>query len=372
LKILISAGEASGDNYGALLARAVKKKDRKAQITGFGGPVMSGAGVDVKIELTRFALVGFAEVAKKIFSIINVYNKAVDIIKSEKPDVLVVIDYPGFHLKLIKDARKIGVKKIIYYITPQVWVWKYKRIFKIKKYADFCVVAYPFEEKIFTKEVIKARYFGHPLKEMIPKPGKIKKSKNKVYNVGVFPGSRENEVKKFMDPILEACVLTAQKVKRVKFTVYLAEGTNRDFIMRKTAVLKNIAFEFKSGRDYASRSGLDAAIAKSGTTTLELAMMGVPMAVVYSVSPLTFMLAKPMLKSKFAALPNIIAEREIVKEFIQDGFKPALVADEIIKILTRPGYKKAVKDSLKKTVGSLETADNPSEKAASVVLGGAK
>lgn len=372
MKILISAGEASGDNYGALLARAIKKKDRPAEIIGFGGPVMAGAGVDVKIELTRFALVGFAEVAKKILSIIAVYNKAVEVIKSEKPDVLVVIDYPGFHLKLIKDAKKLGVKRIIYYITPQVWVWKYKRIFKIKKYTDFCVVAYPFEEKIFRKEGIKASYFGHPLKEMLPKAGKIKKSGGKVFKVGVFPGSRENEVKKFMDPILETCALIARKIKNVRFIIYLAEGTNRNFIREKAASLKNITFEFKSGRDYASRAALDAAVAKSGTTTLELAMTGVPMAVVYRVSPVTFMLAKPMLKAKFAALPNIIAGKEIVKEFIQDGFKPALVADEIIKILTQPRYTKSIKDSLKKTVGSLETNNNPSEKTAAVVLGGIK
>ncbi|PKL91561.1 MAG: lipid-A-disaccharide synthase [Candidatus Goldiibacteriota bacterium HGW-Goldbacteria-1] len=369
MKILISAGEASGDNYGALLARALKKKNRGANIIGFGGRAMAASGVDVKIELTKFALVGFIEVVKKLKSIIGVYNRALEIIKLEKPDALVVIDYPGFHLKLIKDARALGVKKIVYYITPQVWVWKYKRIFKIKKYTDLCVVVYPFEEKIFAKEGINVRYFGHPLKEMIPAVKKTKNKSGKVYNVGIFPGSRENEIKQFIGPILEACSLTEQKVKRVKFTVFLASEADREFIQGRLSGYKGLVIEYKDGKDYAARAALDAAIAKSGTTTLELAMMGIPMAVVYRVNSLTFMMIKPMLTAKYAALPNIIAEKELVREFLQHNFKPEPVAEEIIRIITDKKYSVSIKASLKKAVGSLDTNHKPSNKTAAAILG---
>lgn len=369
MKILISAGEASGDNYGALLARALKKKKRGVNIIGFGGRAMAASGVDVKIELTKFALVGFIEVVKKIGSIIGVYNRALEIIKSEKPDALVVIDYPGFHLKLIKDARALGVKKIVYYITPQVWVWKYKRIFKIKKYTDLCVVVYPFEEKIFAKEGINVRYFGHPLKEMIPAVKKSVKKQAKQLNIGVFPGSRENEIRHFIGDILEACALTASKVKNVKFTFFLASEADMDFIKTRLSAYAGLKFEFKEGKDYAARASLDAAIAKSGTTTLELAMMGVPMAVVYRVNSLTFMMIKPMLTAKYAALPNIIAEKELVREFLQHNFKPAPVADEIIKIITDKKYSLKIKASLKKAVGSLDTSHNPSGQTAAAILG---
>ncbi len=339
--VLISAGEASGDIYGAELTRELKKSGHR--VIAFGGPEMAKAGAEVMIELTKFAVVGFVEVMAKLPGILASFNAAKKIIMNQKPDILVVIDYPGFNLKLIKEARKLGVKRTIYFITPQVWAWKYKRIFKIKKYCDLVINVLPFEKKIFEDAGIKARYFGHPLTFILDKiTEKNKEIKQRENLVGIFPGSRESEIKIFFQDVLDSCDELNSLVPNVKFLVFRAQGVSREFLEKSFSKYPKFKYEITEGGDYASRKRLAAAIAKSGTTTLELALLGVPQAVVYKVNKISFLIAGLMINRKFLkyiSLPNIIMGREIVREFIQNKMHPGAIALETARLLKDFEYR---------------------------------
>jgi lipid-A-disaccharide synthase len=368
-KILISAGEASGDFYGAALTKEILKTPG-ASVIAFGGPMMKDAGAEIKIELTKYALTGFSEIAGRFLEVAGVFLNAVRILKKERPDVLVVIDYPGFNMRLIKEARKAGIKKIVYYITPQVWVWKYKRIFAIKKYTDLCIVVLPFEKGIFEKVGANVRYYGHPMAEFInslpasPQGGSAK-------TVGVFPGSRENEIRRFFDDILEACMIIKEKNKDAKFVLFRSGEIDMNLINEKISKFKGLEFEFRNSGDYAARKGLTAAIAKSGTTTLELGLLGIPMAVVYRVSRLSYMIMLRLIKNsfvKYISLPNIILGKEAVKEFVQNDFNPEALAKEIGRLLNDREYAGMVRVSLSELNGFLAAGGGTSAKIAQAVM----
>jgi lipid-A-disaccharide synthase len=368
-KILISAGEASGDFYGAALTKEILKTSG-VSVMAFGGPMMKEAGAEIKIELTKYALTGFSEIAGRFLEVAGVYLNAVKILKKEKPDVLVVIDYPGFNMRLIKDAKKAGIKKIVYYITPQVWVWKYKRIFTIKKYTDLCIVVLPFEKGIFEKVGANVRYYGHPMAEFInslPASANVSQAKT----VGVFPGSRENEIRRFFDDILKACMLIKEKNGDVKFVLFKSGEIDMGLINEKISKFKGLEFEFRNGGDYAARKDLSAAIAKSGTTTLELGLLGIPMAVVYRVSRLSYLIMLRLIKNsfvKYVSLPNIILGKEAVREFVQDNFKPEVLAEEVCRLLNDAEYASEVRASLSELNGFLAAGGGTSARIAQAVM----
>jgi lipid-A-disaccharide synthase len=347
-KILISAGEASGDFYGAKLALEIlRQKKKNITIIGFGGPKMIGAGIDVKLNPVEHAAIGFWEVIKDIFTHIGLYLKAVDILKEEKPDVLIVIDSPAFHMPLIKQAKKIGVKKVIYYSTPQVWVWKPQRINELKKYTDLCVVVLPFEEKLLKDAGINARYFGHPMAPYLTpaKPSAGEKI------VGIFPGSRVNEIKSFTEDILKACALVKLSLKNVKFVLFKADTIKDELISPYLEKYQGLKIKVAQGADLKMKSSLSAAIAKSGTVTLELAIMGIPMAIVYRVSGLSYLMMKNIIKLKYVGLPNILLDKPAVKEFLQHDFKPDKVGHEITAILKDKKYSAGIIRDLDKLRG---------------------
>jgi len=328
-KILISAGEESGDLYASFLAKEIRKQKRDIKIIGFGGRHLREAGADIKINLLKIAVIGFWEVVLNLFSIISVMNRSIKVIKQEKPDAMVVIDFPGFHLWLIKKAKQLGLKKIIYWITPQVWAWKYDRIKTIKKYCDLCIVAFPFEEKIFKKEGIPVKYFGHPITEII----NFKKCHKRGKNIGIFPGSRENEIRSFLPDILKASALIKENMPDAKFLLFKSKTVDCKVIKKYIEEHKNLKIEIINGDDFKARRSLSAAIVKSGTVTLENALLGIPMVVVYKLSFISYLITRMLITVKFISLPNIITSRKIVPELIQHNFTPAKVYERLSEIL---------------------------------------
>lgn len=334
IKVLISAGEASGDFYGAELAKQIKKLDGKARITGFGGPKMRAAGVDVRLDPVEHAVMGYWEVLKTLPLHLSLFFRAKKIIKTEMPDVLVVIDSPSFHMPIIREARRMGVKKVVYFSAPQVWIWKYRRIFEIKKYVDLVIAVLPFEKKYYQERGIRAEYFGHPSAPFIPAPTAGKGGRT----IGIFPGSRKNEIKYFFDDVLEACEIIKASEKTAKFIIFRADTIGESLLKKHLEKHPALKPRIVKGWDIKERASLSAAIAKSGTITLELALLGVPEAVVYRLSGITYFIMKSLSKKGFVSLPNIILKKEAVKEFIQDGLVPENVAAEVLKILSDKKY----------------------------------
>ena len=331
-KILISAGEPSGDMFAAGLADAVRRTMTDVSITAFGGPRLAAAGAEVRIPLVKYAVIGFAAVLSKLPGIMAAFFKAEKIIKTEKPDMLIVTDYPGFHLKLIRSAKKLGVKKIVYFITPQVWLWGKERIKTIRECCDFVINIFPFEKEIFEKAGVTAHYFGHPLAHMLKG---IEAGKARPREVGVFPGSRKNEIRDFMGEITKACAAIKKSSPDVRFRAFAADSVRPAEI---TAPFKKagLEIEISPGSDFAKRKALSAAIVKSGTAALEMALLKVPFTAVYRLKGIDYMIIRAKARGsdvRYAVLPNIIAGREIIRELIQEKFTAENVGSEISTLL---------------------------------------
>ncbi|HDT14632.1 MAG TPA: lipid-A-disaccharide synthase [Firmicutes bacterium] len=351
-KIMISAGEASGDIYGAELAREFRKiyKD-DVLLAGFGGRLMKDAGVDIRLELTRFAVVGFAQAAVKMPGIVSAFNEAKKQISSFKPDILVVIDYPGFHLKLIETAKKLGAKKVVYYITPQVWAWKYGRIKKIKKYADLAIPVLPFEKEIFEKEGINCGYFGHPLASFMKKQqAGNREADPENIKIGIFPGSRRSEVEAFLPVMLDAAALVKKNKPESSFFIFRSEEVGPEvfeMLIKKSSIPDAAVI---TGPAYGERQTMNAVMAKSGTTTLELALAGVPQVIAYKVSAVSYGIIKLFAKIsglKYIGLPNLILDRPLVKELIQADFTAENMSRGILRLLDDEDAVKNMKEGYK-------------------------
>lgn len=366
-KIFISAGEASGDMYAAQLVRALSEKLPGVSFTAFGGAELAAAGAKIEIPLVRYAVIGFTAVISKLPGILAAYFRAKQLIKKEKPDMLIVTDYPGFHMKLIKAAKKLGVKKIVYFITPQVWLWGRERIEIIKKYCDFVINILPFEKEIFENSGVKAFYFGHPLAYMLKN---IAAEKNGVTEIGVFPGSRKSEIRDFMNDITKACVLIKKENPAVSFRAFAANTVNAEEI-KKPFAKAGLKIEISKGGDYAKRKGLAAAIVKSGTAALETALLKVPFAAVYRMRGIDYMIIKSKAKNtkvRYATLPNIISDREIISELIQKGFTPENTASEINSLLKGGERVRKMAADFDALEAALLPAGNPFEAAAKKIV----
>lgn len=367
-KILISAGEASGDIHAAGLVKALAAREKGLKFTALGGPELKAAGANVRIELVRYAVIGFAAVISKLPGIIASYRSALKIIREEKPDMFVAVDYPGFNLKLMEAAKKAGVRKTGYFITPQVWLWGGKRIETMKKCCDFVINILPFEKRIFEEAGIKAFYFGHPLAHVLRG---VKAEKKHPPEVGIFPGSRKSEIRDFMTEISKACVIIKEKNPEVVFRVFRAPAVRKEDIesvLRK----KGVEAVFSEGSDLEARKGLSAAIVKSGTVTLETALLKVPFAAVYRLKGIDYMIIKNKArgtKVRYVTLPNIIAGKEVVREMIQEKFTAENTAEEINSLLKGGERVEKMKEEFDGIETALMPVGNPYELAAEAVIG---
>ncbi|MCD6413443.1 MAG: lipid-A-disaccharide synthase [Elusimicrobia bacterium] len=318
--LFISAGDFSGDILAGRLAETFIKNGW--EVFGLGGEKLRESGAELTEEITRRSTIGFLEAAKNIFYFRKVLSKTRRKIKKRKPQAAVVIDFWGFHSFLIKILKTENIP-VYYYVSPQVWASREGRVKKIRKFTDRVFVIFPFEKKFYEARGIEATYTGHPLAGIIPLPD---------YNpdsnlIGILPGSRRQEIKHLLPLMIETARGLGGKHKFVCFKPEWAE--------RK--LYGKIPQEWKLAEDenYELRKRLKFAISCSGTATLENAMLGIPMAILYKTSPGTFEIAKRIVKTKFIGMPNILAGYEVVPEFIQKEIVPEKITSTIEEMLDR-------------------------------------
>ena len=362
-KILIVAGEASGDLHGANLVRSTHQLNPNIQFVGIGSKHMQDAGVQLLFNADKIAVVGFFEVLRHWTDI----RKAFYIIKSQlfhnKFNLLILIDYPGFNLRLAKLAKKAGVK-VLYYISPQVWAWHKSRIKIIKKYVDLMAVVFPFEVPFYQKVGIKAELVGHTLINT------VKTSMDKInfcqqYQLdptnlilGLVPGSRKTEIKRLL-PLMLKCATSLKKIyPNLQFVLPLAHTLSFNDI---AFYPNNIDLDIKiiSNSTYNALKVCDATIATSGTVTLEIALLGVPMVIVYKINPITYFIGRKLVQLDTFGICNILAGKKIVKEFIQDQATVKNICDEIQTIIENVNYRNTMIEELNKINLQLQ---NPSAK----------
>lgn len=337
-RIMIVAGEASGDLHGAYLVRAMKEMDPSLSFYGVGGEKMSREGVRLLADSSDLAVMGLVEVFSRLKFILGVMNKLKRSLETERPDLVVLIDYPGFNLSLAKAAKKKGVK-VFYYISPKVWAWRKGRIKTIRRVVDRMALIFPFEEEIFRDAGVRATFVGHPLLDEIEIAGTADEIRcdlglaEEKRTVALLPGSRESEVRALLPGMVGAAkILTARFGSGIQFVLPMAYTLSPEWI-EGIAVSSGVPIRLVAGRTHEVLSAADAAIVASGTATLETALLVKPMVIVYKVSPLTFFLGKRVVRVKHIGLANIVAGRTVVPELIQQDFTAERVADEVTRIL---------------------------------------
>lgn len=330
----VIAGEASGDLHGSNLIKEIKKLDNIADFRCWGGDLMERAGAHLVKHYRDLAFMGFIEVVKNIRTIYKNLSFCKKDILAYKPDAIILIDYPGFNLRIAEWAKKKGIP-VIYYISPQVWAWKESRVKSIKKNVDKMLVILPFEKAFYKKWNFDVEYVGHPLADVVDNaendtdaiPDASFSPLNDKNIIALLPGSRAQEVAKKLPVMLEA----SKFFPEYKFIVAKASSLDDSFYEQYISGYKNVrSIRHKT---YSLLLNSKAALVTSGTATLETALFGVPQVVCYKGSNISYQIAKRLIKVKYISLVNLIMDKEIVKELIQDEMNVENIKIQLNKIL---------------------------------------
>lgn len=362
MKYYIIAGEASGDLHGSRLVQAIKQQDNAADIRAWGGDLMQAAGADIVKHMRDLAFMGFVEVLTHLRTILNNIDWCKKDIASFKPDVLVLVDYPGFNLRIAKWAKASGIR-VAYYIAPQVWAWKENRVPDMKKSIDKMLVILPFEKKYFhDKWNWDVDYVGHPLVEAVKhfKP-KLEALSSKPV-IALLPGSRKQEIKTKLPIMLQA----ASGFTNYQVVVAKAPAIDDGFYQQMlqdfpdAVSVKHLTYELLSQAK--------AALVTSGTATLETALFGVPQAVCYKANPISYQIAKRLIKIKYISLVNLIMDRLIVREFIQHDMNAGNLQKELHRLLHSEDYAGEMKRNYTALTNLLAADGQASQRAATAII----
>ncbi len=369
--LVIVAGEASGDLHASHLVEAIKRLDPSITFSGLGGPKMKAGGVDLYQDLTKMAVVGFWEVLKHYKDIKRAFRLILEKIDAKGADAVILVDYPGFNLRLARELKKRNIK-VIYYISPQVWAWKEKRVYFIKENVDKMLVLFQFEKDFYAHFGVDVLFVGHPLVDTVhvhtPKEALLERkglSKDKL-TIGILPGSREREIETLLPIMLETAKILSQEFPQVQFLVIKAPTIAQSSIekyLQKTSLTCRIV----EGNIYDGINASDLCMVASGTATLETAILQKPMVVVYKTSLLTWILAKLFVRIENIGLVNVVAGERIVPECIQFQATGQGIAKELRTIITDELKIADIKASLKVVKESLGTG-GASQRAAKEIL----
>lgn len=346
-RVMIIAGEASGDLHGSGVVRELKRLDPSMEIFGVGGDKMAQAGAELIYHVREVAVMGFWEVMKHLPVLRSMNRTLEQLLKFRRPDVVVLIDYPGFNLRFAPIAKRYGIK-IVYYISPQVWAWHAGRVRKMRGVVDKMLVIFPFEVDIYQKEGIDAEFVGHPLVEVLESK-MDKASFSKRFSVdrekkilALFPGSRQQEITQLFEEMLDSARLIAREIDMV-IAIGVAPTIDEQYFDR---IYDLDGIHLIKGATYELMHHADFALVKSGTSTLETAWFGTPMFVLYKTSWLTYLIGRLLVRTKQIGLVNIVAGKKIVPEFVQHRAKASTIAREAIKLLRDPSRLNTMREAL--------------------------
>lgn len=367
----IVAGEASGDLHAAHLVDELKKLDPSLTFSGVGGAHLAASGVKLYKDISNLAVVGFIEVLKHYPEIRSVFNLILQKIAETQPAAVILVDYPGFNLRLARVLKKRNVK-VIYYISPQVWAWKASRVEQIKRDVTKMLVLFPFEKDFYASRGLNVDFIGHPLTELLKlsldknaffKRHSIKQEK---FTIGLLPGSRQNEVRHLLPVMLKAADLLHKEFPSIQIIILRAQTIERSLLEKfcKPATCRPKIIEEQT---YQGINASNVCIVASGTATLETAIFGKPMVIVYKTSLFTWLLAKLLIKIPYIGLVNVVAGKKIVPECIQFGATGKNVANELRAIIKDEIKIAQIKADLF-NVRSALGAPGASQRAAEIIL----
>jgi lipid-A-disaccharide synthase len=348
---MIIAGEASGDLHAGKLIRTTKQKDPDIHFYGIGGDNMRAAGAEILIDSREMAVVGLIEIWEHRKVIFGALKQMRDSISKNPPDLLILVDYPEFNLRLAKHAKKHGVK-VLFYISPQIWAWRQYRVKKIKRLVDMMAVVFRFEEAFYLNHDVPVEFVGHPLVKEV----KTSKDKAELLNdfglvagkpvIGLLPGSRRSEIKRLIRIILESARLTKQQLEQAQFILPLADTLDESEITPELEQYPELNIKVVKNRAYDVIASCDVVLTVSGTVTLEIALLKTPMVIINKVAWLTYLIVKRMLKIKHIGLCNIVANKRIAPELLQHEANPAKISALLVDLVNKPAQREAMRNEL--------------------------
>ncbi len=374
MRLLISAGEASGEMYGAQLIEALRRRVPDLECFGVGGERMQAAGCDLVVQSKELAVVGITEILPRLPKIYGEFRKLVRAMDERKPQAAVLIDSPAFHFKVARELHRRGIP-VIYYVAPQLWAWRSGRVRLVRRYFKKVLVIFPFEEQWYRERGVDAEYVGHPLADVArPSESAEEFVEEQGYEpdkpiIALLPGSRHKEIRMNLPAMLRTAELLGCDYQ---FVLPIAPGIDPswlDLLVQKLNPSYN--FILFTTTDTRALAHARAAVVASGTATVEAAMMGTPMVVVYRVSPLTWTLGRPLVHVKNFAMVNLIAGEQVVPELIQADFTPENVAAKLREILPDGPVREKMERDLAQVRARLRSSDDPrsaAERAADAVL----
>lgn len=370
-KIMLSAGEVSGDMHGANLARALKEIAPNAHMFGFGGPQMESAGVELVKNMLDYSVMGFWEVLLNLRRMFQLKHELVQAMKAKKPDVLVLIDYPDFNWRLAAEAKKLNIP-VFSYIPPSAWAWRKGRAKKAAAIADKIAAIFPFETKVYEEAGANISFVGNPLLDNVKPSMPLMEAKQffgmrpEHDNILLLPGSRKQEIDRMLEPMLQAARLLSRRHPQARFYLPVAPGLSEAAIQQRVND-SGVMVKLCSEKTYDLMSCCDFAIAVSGTVTLEAALLGLPSIVLYKMSPLTYQIARLFVHVEFFSLPNILAGRKILPELLQDEVNAEKIAAEAEHLFKGTDSAIAVKAELK-NIKSMLGSPGVAERTAKLIL----
>jgi len=347
---MIIAGEASGDLHGSKLVLAMREKNRNLFFCGIGGKALKDAGVRIIVDASQLSVVGLTEVFSKMPSLFRGMAVSKKLLNSLKPDLLIIIDFPDFNLNVAAAAKKIGIP-VLYYISPQLWAWRPGRVNKIRNLVDHVAVILPFEEDFYKRHQVRVSFVGHPLLDTHPASEESLTAPNTgdILAIGLLPGSRDREIARLLPVMLQSARILLKRDNSIKFIISAALSVKRKFV-------EAIVEEHKGKHDFELVSEpvenvlkrCRLAVVASGTATLEAAIYGIPMIIIYKMSPVTYWLGRMLVRSRvrYFGLVNLIAGREISPELLQGEASSKKIADMAFEMLNDASRLEKTKNEL--------------------------
>ena len=371
---LLSAGEASGDLYGAALAEAIRDREPEATFVGMGGDRMCEAGVELLIDIASSSVMGLTEVVRQVPEFLRKRRRLREWIARHRPDVVVPIDFPDFHLRLAESVDRLGIP-VVYFIPPKAWAWRAKRADRVARVAKTVISILPFEATFYRARGANVAYVGHPLVDLVREANPLPPLEARrrfeippgVPTLGLLPGSRRRELEALFPAMLDAVATLRETLPTLRVVVPLAPTVTDTMLVpvREHPIFRDAILV--RGETYDAIRACDVLLAASGTVTLEAALLGVPMVVVYRMSALTFAIVRRLVRVPSSALPNLIAARHVVPELLQDRATPDRMAEVVGRLLTDPDIAKRQCEDLREVAAELGDG-GAIDRAAEVVL----
>ncbi len=368
---MIVAGETSGELYGALLASSLKNRIPDIEIVGIGGRRMQSAGVRLVAGIA--SAFGLAEAVSALRELRKSFQKAVDALQQERPSVLVLIDYPDFNLRLAEKAKQLGIK-VLYYVSPQVWAWRRKRIYRIARLVDRMAVILPFEVDIYRETGLDCEFVGHPVFDEIRGMAADRDRLKEALGLdparpllALLPGSRTHEIDRLLPVLASLLDVFRTEFRAFQFCIPFAPNTDLQKYEAVLEPLRRRGVVINQGRSLEVMAAADCAVLASGTATLQAVFLNLPIVVIYKVSLLTQLIGRLLIHARFMTLANILADREVVREFLQGQVTLPNIMAELRKILTDGSHRTALLESYGK-IQDIFRSRHASDRVAGMVI----